>query len=101
VVLDAVPWGREDRYKYKMVIDEGSGDKDQWLNYSAGDSPGQDGQYPHTQEYKTLNMTTNNSSQWDWSWKFDKTYLQDGTITDFWVSFSATDPTYTQNYQKE
>jgi hypothetical protein len=104
VVLDAVPWGREDRYKYKMVINDGTGDKDQWLNYSAGDSPGQDGQYPHTPEYKTLNMTTNNGGQWDYAWKFDKKYIPDnpsGTITDFWVSFSASDPTYTQNYQKE
>ncbi|MDO6429266.1 SusE domain-containing protein [Flavitalea sp. BT771] len=101
VVLDAVPWGREERYKYKMVINDGTGDKDQWLNYSAGDSPGQDGQYPHALAYKTINFDANNSSQYDWSWKFDKTYLPDNTITDFWISLRATDPAYTENYQKE
>lgn len=100
VVLDPVPWGREDRYKYKMVVNDGSGDKDLWLNYAAGDSPGQDGQYPHTPEYKTIHFT-NNGSQWDYSWKFDKTYLPDNTITDFWVSMKGTDSLYTQNYQKE
>jgi len=101
VVLDAVPWGREERYKYKMVINDGTGDKDQWLNYSSGDSPGQDGQYPHALAYKTINFDANNSSQYDWSWKFDKTYLTDNTITDFWISLRATDPAYTENYQKE
>jgi hypothetical protein len=101
VVLDAVPWGREERYKYKMVINDGTVDKDQWLNYSSGDSPGQDGQYPHALAYKTINFDANNSSQYDWSWKFDKTYLPDNTITDFWISLRATDPAYTENYQKE
>ena len=101
VVLDAVPWGREDRYKYKMVINDGTGDKDQWLNGASGDSPGQDGQYPHALAYKTINFDANNSSQFDWSWKFDKTYLPDNTITDFWISLRATDAAYTENYQKE
>jgi hypothetical protein len=101
VVLDAVPWGREERYKYKMVINDGSGgDKDLWLNFSNSDSPGQDGQYPHTPAYKTVNFT-NNGSQWDFAWKFDKTYLTDNSITDFWVSLRATDSVYTQNYKKE
>jgi hypothetical protein len=83
-----------------MVINKGNGDEDFWLNYAAGDSPGQDGQYPHTPEYKTIHFT-NNGSQWDYSWKFDKTYLPDNTITDFWVSMKGTDSLYTQNYQKE
>jgi len=97
----SMPWGFEDRYKYKMVINDGTGDKDQWLNYSSNDSPGQDGQYPGTVAYKTIDFDANNSSQWDWSWKFDKTYLPQGSIADFWVSLKATDPAYTQNYQKE
>jgi hypothetical protein len=101
VTLGTVPWGLEDRYKYKMVIDDGSGDKDQWLNGATSDSPGQDGQYPGTLAYRTLNLDENNDSQWDWSWKFDKTYLTQGSTADFWVSLRATDPAYTQNYQKE
>lgn len=101
VVLNKESWGREDRYKYKMVLNDGTKDIDQWLNYATSDSPGQDGQYPHTPEYKTMNLTTNNGGQWDYAWKFDKTYLTDGSKTDFWVSFRATDPSYTVNYQKE
>jgi hypothetical protein len=101
VHLDAVPWGLEDRYKYKMVINDGSGDKDQWLNGAVGDSPGQDGQYPGTLAYRTINFDANNSSQYDWSWKFDKTYLTQGSVADFWISLRATDAAYTQNYQKE
>jgi len=101
VTLITQPWGREERYKYKMVINDGTGDKDQWLNYATNDSPGQDGQYPHTVAYKTINFDANNSSQFDWSWKFDRNYLTDGSVTDFWVSLRATDPAYTINYQKE
>jgi len=93
-------WGYEERHKYKMVINDGTGDKDQWLNYSSSDSPGQDGQYPHTVAYKTINFNANNGSQWDWSWKWDRTYMPQGTVADFWISLRATDAAYTMNYQK-
>ena len=93
-------WGYEERHKYKMVINDGTGDKDQWLNYSSSDSPGQDGQYPHTVAYKTINFDANNGSQWDWSWKWDRTYMPQGTVADFWISLRATDAAYTMNYQK-
>ena len=101
VTLQTVPWGLEDRYKFKMVINDGTGDKDQWLNGATSDSPGQDGQYPGTLAYKTINFDANDGSQWDWSWKFDKTYLSQGSVADFWVSLRATDSAYTQNYKKE
>jgi hypothetical protein len=101
VNLGSVPWGLEDRYKYKMVINDGTGNKDQWLNYSSGDSPGQDGQWPHTLAYKTINFDANNGSQWDWSWKFDKKYLTQGSVADFWISLRGSDPAYTENYQKQ
>jgi len=93
-------WGYEERHKYKMVINDGTGDKDQWLNYSSSDSPGQDGQYPHTLAYKTINFDANNGSQFDWSWKWDRTYMPQGTVADFWISLRASDPAYTMNYQK-
>jgi len=93
-------WGYEERHKYKMVINDGTGDKDQWLNYSSSDSPGQDGQYPHTVAYKTINFDANNGSQFDWSWKWDRTYMPQGTVADFWISLRASDPAYTMNYQK-
>jgi len=96
----SMPWGFEERHKYKMVLNDGSGDVDHWLNYATNDSPGQDGQYPHTQEYRTINFDANNGSQWDWSWKWDRNYLTNGSTADFWVSLRATDPSYTVNYEK-
>jgi starch-binding outer membrane protein SusE/F len=96
-----MPWGFEQRYKYKMVLNDGSGDKNLWLNYATNDSPDQEGQYPHKVEYKTINMERNDSSQWDWSWKFDRNYLTQGSVADFWVSLRATDAAYTVNYQKQ
>ncbi len=101
VTLGTVPWGLEERYKYKMVINDGTGDKDLWLNSNFGDPAGQDGQYPSSVAYRTINMTQNNGSQWDWGWKLDRTYLPQGTVTDFWVSLRGSDEAYTQNYQKQ
>jgi starch-binding outer membrane protein SusE/F len=95
-----MPWGFEERHKYKMVLNSGSGDQDLWLNYATNDSPGQDGQYPHTVLYRTINMTTNNGSQWDWTFKFDRNYLTQGSTADFWISLRGSDPAYTMNYQK-
>jgi hypothetical protein len=99
VAYTQMPWGFEERHKYKMVYNDGTGDKDLWLNYATNDSPGQDGQYPHTVTYRTINLTTNNGSQWDWTWKFDRNYLTNGSVADFWISLNGTAP-YTMNYQK-
>ena len=95
-----MPWGFEERYKYLMIIDEGAGNKDQWLNSFFGDPAGQDGQYPSAVGYRTINLTANNGSQWDWGWKFDRNYLPQGSVADFWVSLRGSDDAYTQNYQK-
>lgn len=100
-VLESVPWGLEERYKYKMVYNDGTGDKDLWLNSNFGDPPGQDGQYPSTVAYRTINMEQNNGSQYDWGWKFDRNYLApQGSLVDYWVSLRGSDGVYTQNYQK-
>ena len=99
--LLTVPWGLEERYKYKMVLNNGSGDQDLWLNSNFGDPAGQDGQYPSTVAYRTINMTQNNSSQFDWGWKFDRNYLTQGSVADFWISLRGSDGVYTQNYQKQ
>ena len=56
VNLLAVSWGREERYKYKMVLNDGTGDKDLWLNSFFGDPAGQDGAYPSSLIYRTINM---------------------------------------------
>jgi starch-binding outer membrane protein SusE/F len=100
VTYTQMPWGFDERYKYLMVIDEGAGNKDQWLNSNFGDPAGQDGQYPSSETYRTINFTANNSSQWDWGWKFDRNYLPQGTVASFWVSLRGSDNAYTQNYQK-
>lgn len=95
-----MPWGFDERYKYMMVIDEGNGNRDQWLNSNFNDPAGQDGQYPSSVAYRTINFAANNSSQWDWGWKFDRNYLSQGTVADFWVSLRGSDDVYTQNYEK-
>ncbi len=100
VAYTQMPWGFDERYKYLMVIDEGAGNKDQWLNSNFGDPAGQDGQYPSSEAYRTINFTANNNSQWDWGWKFDRNYLPQGTVANFWVSLRGSDAAYTQNYQK-
>ena len=101
VAYQMMPWGFEERYKYMMVINDGTGDKNQWLNSYFGDPAGQDGQYPSSVTYRTINFDANNSSQWDWGWKFDRNYLAQGSVADFWVSLRGSDAAYTQNYQKQ
>jgi hypothetical protein len=96
-----MPWGFEERHKYMMVINDGTGDKNHWLNSNFGDPAGQDGQYPSSLTYRTINMTANNGSQWDWGWKFDRNYLTNGSVADFWISLRGSDPAYTMNYQKQ
>lgn len=100
VAYTVMPWGFEERHKYRMVVNDGTGDKNEWLNYTTNDSPGQDGQWPHTTAYKTINFSTNNSSQWDWTWKFDRNYLTQGAIADFWVSLRGSEAAYTIDYKK-
>jgi starch-binding outer membrane protein SusE/F len=101
VNLLSVPWGLEERYKYKMVLNDGTGDTDLWVNSTFNDPPGQDGQYPSTVVYRTINLDVNNASQYDWGWKFDRNYLTQGSIADFWVTLRGSDAAYTQNYRKQ
>lgn len=98
--LQSVSWGLEERYKYKMVINDGTGDKDLWLNSNFGDPPGQDGQYPSSLVYRTINLESNNGSQFDNSWKLDKNYVTQGSVINYWVSLRGSDAAYTQNYSK-
>jgi starch-binding outer membrane protein SusE/F len=101
VNLISVPWGLEERYKYKMVVNDGTGDKDLWINSTFGDPPGQDGQYPSSAAYRTINLDKNDGSQYDWGWKFDRNYLTQGSVADFWVSLRGSDAAYTQDYKKQ
>lgn len=95
-----MPWGFDERHKYMMVINDGTGDKNWWLNSNFGDPAGQDGQYPSSVTYRTINLTANNGSQWDWGWKFDRNYLTQGSVADFWISLRGSEAAYTMNYQK-
>ncbi|HEU4471901.1 MAG TPA: SusE domain-containing protein [Flavisolibacter sp.] len=99
--LQTVPWGLEERYKYRMVINDGTGDRDVWINSSFGDPPGQDGQYPSSVPYRTIYFDQpNGGSQWDWAWKLDKQYVTQGSVVDYWVSLRGSEGVYTQGYVK-
>lgn len=99
--LQTVAWGLEERYKYRMVINEGGADKDVWLNSNFSDPPGQDGQYPSAVAYRTIYFDQpNGNNQWDWGWKLDKNYVTQGSVVDYWVSLRGSDGVYTQGYAK-
>lgn len=98
--LLTVSWGLEERYKYRMTINDGTGDKLLWVNSNFGDPAGQDGAYPSSVAYRTINLDKNDGSQYDWGWKLDKNYITQGSVVDYWVSLRGSDGVYTQNYQK-
>jgi starch-binding outer membrane protein SusE/F len=103
-VADWIPvgWspGGEDRYKYKMVYNDGTGDKDLWINSFFGD-PNPQSVYPSTAEYRKVNLDKNDGSQYDWGWKMVMSAVPIGSTVDFWVTLRGSDPFYTQNYQKQ
>ncbi len=103
-VADWIPvgWssGGEQRYKYKMVLNDGTGNQDLWLNSFFGDPAGQD-VYPSTPDYRKVNLYKNESSQYDWGWKMVMSAVPIGSVCDFWVTLRGSDPFYTQNYKKE
>ena len=98
----SVGWspGGEQRYKYKMVLNDGTADRDLWVNSFFGDPAGQD-VYPSTPEYRKVNLDKNDGSQYDWGWKMVMSEVVIGTPCDFWVSLRGSDPFYTQNYKKQ
>jgi starch-binding outer membrane protein SusE/F len=90
----------EERYKYKMVYNDGTGDKDLWINSFFGDPPGQT-VYPSTPEYRKVNLDKNDGSQFDWGWKMVMTAVPIGSTVDFIVTLRGSDPFYTQNYVRQ
>ena len=99
--LQTVSWGLEERYKYRMIVNDGSGDKDVWINSAFGDPGGQDGQYPSTVLYRTIFFDQpNGNNQWDFGWKLDKQYVTQGSTISYYVSLRGSDAVYTQGYQK-
>lgn len=90
----------EERYKYKMVYNDGGADKDLWINSFFGDPAGQS-TYPSSAEYRKVNLDKNDGSQYDWGWKMNMQSVPIGSIIDFWVTLRGSDAFYTQNYQKQ
>jgi hypothetical protein len=103
-VADWIPvgWspGGEDRYKYKMVYNDGTGDKDLWINSFFGDPAGQSN-YPSSLDYRKVNLDKNDGSQYDWGWKMVMSAVPIGSTVDFWVTFRGTETVYNQNYEKQ
>ena len=103
-VADWIPQGwaplGEERYKYKMVYNDGTGNKDLWINSFFGDPPGQN-VYPSTPDYRKVNLDKNDGSGFDWGWKMVMTAAPIGSTVDFFVTLRGSDPFYTQNYVKQ
>lgn len=99
--LQTVSWGLEERYKYRMVVNDGTGDKDVWLNSAFSDPGGQDGQFPSTVDYRTIYFDQpGGNGQWDFGWKLDKQYVTQGSVINYYVSLRGSDGVYTQGYSK-
>ncbi len=97
--LSPAGWtSREERYKYVMLINDGTGDRQHWINSFMGDPGGQDGAYPSSLDYRSIDLTRNRGS-WDYGWKIDRNYITAGSVADYWVQMNATEK-YNQNYKK-
>jgi len=96
VNLSPVPWGLEERHKYKVVLNDGASDKEEWWGYVSDDSPGQDGKYgtaPASYFY-AYKIASNN--QWNHAFKLDRNAVQ-GKVCDFFLKFT-TDAPYATDY---
>jgi hypothetical protein len=96
--LTNAPWGgKEERHRYKVVVNEGVGDKDEWWGYKDIDSPGQDGQYGTAPDaYFHAYLVSPPNVQWDNTWKFDRPAV-DGKSVDLLLKFTADAP-YASEY---
>lgn len=97
--LSPAGWtSREERYKYVMTINDGGTDRQHWLNSFLSDPGGQDGAYPSSLDYRSIDLTRNRDS-WDYGWKIDRNYITPSAVADYWVQMNATEK-YNQNYKK-
>jgi hypothetical protein len=69
--MAAVSWGLEERYKFRVYLNNGTSDFGEFWGYSGSDSPGQGGNYPDRFAPGYLNAVKGPENQWDYSWKFD------------------------------
>lgn len=91
VNLSAVPWGFEERHKYRLTLNSGGDDYDEWWGYRENDSPGQDGNYGNTPAEYFYAYKIANNDQWNYAWKLDRPAIQ-GKQADFVLSFNAATP---------
>jgi hypothetical protein len=96
VTLSTVPWGLEERHKYKVVLNDGVADYDEWWGYQTADSPGQDGKYGNTDSSYFHAYLIENSDQWNHAWKLDRPAIQ-GKVADFALKFTTDEP-YASEY---
>jgi hypothetical protein len=96
VTLSTVPWGLEERHKYKVVLNDGAADFEEWWGYQAADSPGQDGKYGSADPTYFHAYLIENNDQWNHAWKLDRTAIQ-GKVADFALKFTTDEP-YASEY---
>lgn len=96
VTLSTVPWGLEERHKYKVVLNDGAADFEEWWGYQTDDSPGQDGKYGSADPSYFHAYLIENNDQWNHAWKLDRTAIQ-GKVADFALKFTTDEP-YASEY---
>ncbi|WP_276374331.1 SusE domain-containing protein [Chryseolinea sp. H1M3-3] len=96
VTLSSVPWGLEERHKYKVVLNDGTADFEEWWGYQTDDSPGQDGKYGSADPSYFHAYLIENNDQWNHAWKLDRTAIQ-GKVADFALKFTTEEP-YASEY---
>lgn len=96
VTLSTVPWGLEERHKYKVVLNDGTDDFEEWWGYQTDDSPGQDGKYGSADPTYFHAYLIENNDQWNHAWKLDRPAIQ-GKVADFALKFTTDEP-YASEY---
>jgi hypothetical protein len=91
VNLSTVPWGLEERHKYKMVVNDGGEDKEEWWGYKENDSPGQDGKYLTADPSYYEAFLIDGNDQWNYAWKLDRPAVQ-GKVVSFMLKFPGDAP---------
>jgi hypothetical protein len=96
VNLTAVDWGFEERHKYRVVLNDGAADYDEWWGYVGNDSPGQDGKYGSIDPAYFFAYKIENNDQWNYAWKLDRPAVN-GKVVDFFLKFKGDEP-YAMDY---
>lgn len=91
VNLTSVPWGYEERHKYRVVLNDGNADKEEWWGYVGNDSPGQDGKYGTADPAYFYAYLIESNDQWNYAWKLDRP-ATNGKIVDFFMKFRGDQP---------